>query len=171
MEAAGRDDGGDGSDGSDEEAPEAHAWATAVTLSGDGSSIGAARDLAVEFLTRTRAEHDVAVSARAVDLTQLVVSELVTNACKYAPGPVRMELRVSDGTVAVTVQDSARAGPVARSVDPRRIGQHGLEIVMAVAQRFQVCPLPTGKRVTAHICLDDGPAAGVQCAGPAPDAR
>lgn len=41
----------------------------------------------MEFLTRVQAEYGLPVSARAMDLTQLVVSEPVTNARKYAPGP------------------------------------------------------------------------------------
>ncbi|MFI5681274.1 hypothetical protein [Streptomyces cellulosae] len=34
-----------------------------------------------------------------MDLNQLVVSELVTNARKYAPGPVLMELRIAGSLV------------------------------------------------------------------------
>ncbi|MET7685711.1 ATP-binding protein [Streptomyces sp. NPDC005423] len=131
----------------------------AVSLPDDDACIAQARHLAADFLARVRAEQDVSVSARAVDLTQLVVSELVTNARKYAPGPLSMELAVADGTVDVTVRDSARARPAARAVDPGRVGQHGLEIVMAVAQEFQVLLEPTGKRVTARIALSDGPTA------------
>ncbi|MEU6762711.1 ATP-binding protein [Streptomyces sp. NPDC046853] len=129
----------------------------AVPLNGGDSSIAEARHLAVDFLTRARADQDVHVSARAMDLTQLVVSELVTNACKYAPGPMLMELSIVDATVAVTVHDSAAARPVARSEDPLRIGGHGLEIVMAVAQNFDVHPEPAGKRITARIALSGEP--------------
>ncbi|MFH8484469.1 ATP-binding protein [Streptomyces longisporoflavus] len=125
----------------------------AVPLNGGDTSIAEARHLAVDFLTRARADESVVVSDRAMDITQLVVSELVTNACKYAPGPMRMELRIDEDTVAVTVRDSATARPVVRSEDPLRIGGHGLEIVMAVAQAFAVHPEPAGKRVTAHIAL------------------
>ncbi|MEU2624359.1 ATP-binding protein [Streptomyces sp. NPDC007157] len=131
--------------------------ATAVPLDGDDACIGEARHLAADFLSRARTDHGVAVSARAVDLTRLVVSELVTNARKYAPGPLWMELRIMDGTVEVTVRDSARAQPAARPGDPGRVGQHGLEIVMAVVQAFQVRLEPSGKRVTARIALADGP--------------
>lgn len=90
-----------------------------------------------------------------MDLTQLVVSELVTNARKYAPGPILMELRIEETTVEVTVRDSGRAQPIVFDVDPLRIGQHGLEIVRAVTRKFQVQAEPSGKRVTAHIALGD----------------
>lgn len=46
------------------------------------------------FLTRVQAEYNLPASARAMDLIQLVVGELVTNARKYPPGPVLMELRM-----------------------------------------------------------------------------
>ncbi|GAB2891425.1 hypothetical protein GCM10027074_69520 [Streptomyces deserti] len=68
--------------------------------------IAEARHRAVDFLTRVQAEHGLPVSARAMDLTQLVVSELVTNARKYAPGLVLMELRVIGAVVEVVVWDS-----------------------------------------------------------------
>ena len=129
---------------------------TAVPLSGDDTCIAEARDLAADFLGRAGTDHGVAVSARAVDLTRLVVSELVTNARKHAPGPLWMELRILDDTVEVTVRDTARVQVLVRPVDPRRVGQHGLEIVMAVAQSFQVRLEPTGKTVTARIALADG---------------
>lgn len=137
----------------------AHPMAVAVPLEEGDSSIAEARHLALDFLSRARADQGVDVSARAMDLTQLVVSELVTNARKYAPGPMLMELCIMDSTVAVTVHDSARARPVARPEDPHRIGGHGLEIVKAVAQNFHVHLEPAGKRVTAHIALTDETAA------------
>ncbi|MGW0572980.1 ATP-binding protein [Streptomyces tauricus] len=131
------------------------ALSAAVALSGDGSCIAEARHHAASFLARARTERDVRVSARAIDLTQLVVSELVTNASKYAPGPLRMDLRIADAMVEVAVQDSVPVRPAARPADPQRIGQHGLEIVMAVAEHFHIHLLPSGKRVTAHIALTD----------------
>lgn len=134
---------------------------TAVVLDGDGSRIAEARHLAGDFLTRVQAEHGLPVSARARDITQLVVSELVTNARKYAPGPVLLELRVTDGTVEVGVWDSEPVLPVARSADPSRVGQHGLEIVKAVAQYVDMEQQPIGKRITARLALTDDPGAGV----------
>ncbi|MFI0811949.1 ATP-binding protein [Streptomyces echinatus] len=128
-----------------------------VALAGDGTDIARARHLAADFLSRGRSEHALAVSQRGMDLTQLVVSELVTNACKYAPGPALMGLRIDGGAVEVTVWDSDPVLPVARAADAGRVGQHGLEIVMAVAQGFQAQREPVGKRITARIPLTDAP--------------
>ncbi|MFE8953216.1 ATP-binding protein [Streptomyces althioticus] len=128
-----------------------------VALDGDGHVIAEARHRAVDFLTRVQAEHGLPVSARAMDLTQLVVSELVTNARKYAPGPVLMELRIIGAVVEVVVWDSDPVLPVARASDAGRVGQHGLEIVMAVAQGYEAQREPVGKRITARIALPDDP--------------
>ncbi|MEV7081912.1 ATP-binding protein [Streptomyces sp. NPDC093516] len=130
---------------------------TTVALEGDGTVIAQARQLASRFLTRVQGEQGLPVSQRAMDLTQLVVSELVTNARKYAPGPVLMDLRIVGDTVEVAVWDSAPVLPVARAADAGRVGQHGLEIVMAVAQAFEVRREPVGKRITARIALLDDP--------------
>ncbi|CAL9351355.1 ATP-binding protein [Streptomyces sp. enrichment culture] len=139
--------------------PEAQDVQTTVALDGDGTDIAQARHLAAGFLAEVRAEHGVPVSQRAMDLTQLVVSELVTNARKYAPGPVLLNLRITGagGLVEVAVWDSDPVLPVARAADAGRVGQHGLEIVMAVAQGFEVQREPVGKRITARIALLDSP--------------
>ncbi|WP_420856252.1 ATP-binding protein [Streptomyces malaysiense] len=139
---------------------------------GDFGCIAAARHRAVRFLNRAQAEHGVAVCARALDLTPLVVSEMVTNACKYAPGPIRMELRITgSGTerprIEISVWDSTPVPPVVRAAEPRRVGQHGLEIVLAVAESFETRPEPSGKRIIARFPLADpgdaGPGAGRPC--------
>ncbi|MFJ9724915.1 ATP-binding protein [Streptomyces sp. NPDC101209] len=128
---------------------------TSVALDGDGACIARARHLAADFLAHVQAERGVEVSARALDLTQLVVSELVTNACKYAPGPILLHLRVTGAVVEVVVWDSEPALPVARGADAGRVGQHGLEIVTALAQSVDARREPSGKRITARITLKD----------------
>ncbi|MEV6116339.1 ATP-binding protein [Streptomyces sp. NPDC052109] len=144
--------------GEDGRAAQEDALQTTVALDGDGTCIAQARHLSAAFLTRVRAEHGLDVSARAMDLTQLVVSELVTNARKYAPGPVLMTLRIDGDAVEVDVWDSDPVLPVARAADAGRVGQHGLEIVMAVTQSFEAYREPVGKRITARIALHDDPA-------------
>ncbi|MFI9648339.1 ATP-binding protein [Streptomyces sp. NPDC052040] len=128
---------------------------TTMALDGDGARIAEARHLTTAFLARVQADHGVPVSVRAMDLTRLVVSELVTNARKYAPGPVLLELRVVGDLVDVMVWDSDPVLPTARTTDPGRVGRHGLEIVRAVARGFAVRREPFGKRVTARLALWD----------------
>jgi signal transduction histidine kinase len=64
-------------------------------LGGDDGCIADARQRALAFLDQAKADYPLSAPARTRDLTQLVVSELVTNACKYAPGPVLVELRIN----------------------------------------------------------------------------
>ncbi|MEU3838779.1 ATP-binding protein [Streptomyces sp. NPDC028635] len=143
-----------GEDGSAPGGPVPHAT---VALGGDGSVIAQARHLAAGFLTRVQAEHGLPVSQRVMELTQLVVSELVTNARKYAPGPVLLDLRILGDLIEVGVWDSDPSLPIAKAADAGRVGQHGLEIVMAVAQGFEVRSEPVGKRITARLALADDP--------------
>ncbi|MFI8194740.1 ATP-binding protein [Streptomyces sp. NPDC085946] len=147
--------------GEDGTAPYERTMQTTVALDGDGTDIARARRLAAGFLTRVQAEHGLPVSQRALDVTQLVVSELVTNARKYAPGPVLLDLRIAGDLVEVAVWDSDPVLPIARAADAGRVGQHGLEIVMAVAQGFEVQREPVGKRITARIALLDDPGGAV----------
>ncbi len=145
----GSDDDGDGSAEDDTPIRASHA------LEGDDGCIAEARHLAAAFLARARTSCGVAVSASAVDLTQLVVSELVTNARKYAPGPVLMDLRIVEDMVEVIVWDSDTDLPTAHDADPGRIGRHGLEIVMRIARHLSVQKEVVGKRITARVPLAD----------------
>ncbi|MFI2906958.1 ATP-binding protein [Streptomyces sp. PDY-4] len=97
------------------------------------------------------------MSSHAADAVQLVVTELVTNARKYAPGPCLLTLEVKEGVVEVTVWDSEPRLPVAQATDPGRVGQHGLEIVTAVCRSFEMHREPVGKRITAAVGLADNP--------------
>ncbi|MFI2511727.1 ATP-binding protein [Streptomyces sp. NPDC018972] len=143
--------------GGDGTTPGKEAMHTTVALDGKGTDIAHARHLAVGFLTRVQAEYGLPVSQRAMDVTQLVVSELVTNARKYAPGPALLDLRIAGDTIVVSVWDSDSVLPIARAADVGRVGQHGLEIVMAVAQGFEARREPVGKRITARLALADDP--------------
>ncbi|MGW0011413.1 ATP-binding protein [Streptomyces tendae] len=122
---------------------------------GRPGDIARGRELARGFLARVRAAQGAPVSDRAVEVVQLVVSELLTNACKYAPGPSLVDLELTEDRVEVTVWDSQPALPVPEAADPGRVGRHGLEIVMAVCQSFEVHREPVGKRMRAAVGLTD----------------
>lgn len=137
--------------------PDEHLMRAGYALGGDDGCIADARHHAMAFLDQAHTDRRLPVTARARDLTQLVVSELVTNARKYAPGPVLMELRLMTDSVEVVVWDSDPTVPTARASDPDRIGQHGLEIVKAVTEDLHIELAPVGKRITARISLSDTP--------------
>ncbi|MEU5750858.1 ATP-binding protein [Streptomyces sp. NPDC047829] len=146
---------GSHADGGGRAGADEHLMRAGFALGGDDGCIADARNHAKAFLDRARADHHLPVTARARDLTQLVVSELVTNARKYAPGPVLLELGITTGRVDIVVWDSDPTVPAARPADPARIGQHGLEIVKAVTEALFIEQEPTGKRITARIALSE----------------
>ncbi|MFC8125615.1 ATP-binding protein [Streptomyces sp. NPDC057302] len=121
----------------------------------DSEGIAPARHLARAFLADVRSAQGLPVSSRAASMVELVVSELVTNARKYAPGPCLLTLVMRGTVIEVTVRDGNTVLPEVSAPDPARIGQHGLEVVMAVSRNFQVSPEPSGKRVTAMLGLAD----------------
>lgn len=133
--------------------PEKYLMDAAYALDGRDGCIAQARHHAAVFFDQARGEHHLRAPARVVELTQLVVSELVTNARKYAPGPVMLELRITAAAVYVVVWDSDPTVPAPQAADPDRIGQHGLEIVKAVTTSLSIEAEPAGKRITARLAL------------------
>ncbi|MFC8224818.1 ATP-binding protein [Streptomyces sp. NPDC057287] len=123
----------------------------------DDQPVSEARHAARDFVTDLQAVHGIPVSGRAMGAVQLVVTELVTNARKYAPGPCLLNLELVDGTVEISVWDTEATLPVPQSPDPGRVGQHGLEIVIALCQSFEMRREPVGKRIKATITLTDHP--------------
>ncbi|MEU8033240.1 ATP-binding protein [Streptomyces sp. NPDC049099] len=123
-------------------------WDTGVT------SIGDARDAVASLLSRARP----ALARRSVQDAQLVVSELVTNAAKHAPGPCALclELLPDAAALRITVTDTSAEPPRRRPPDPGRVGGHGLHLVAMISRDLEVTRLPRGKRVTVTVPLTDG---------------
>ncbi|MFD9586209.1 ATP-binding protein [Streptomyces sp. NPDC059980] len=122
-----------------------------------GVTAAEARDAARVFLESLQAVHGLPVSGRAKGMVLLVVSELVTNARKYAPGPCTLTLEATGGVVVIGVADGSSVLPWVPATDPARVGQHGLELVMAVCQAFSVEREPAGKKISATVELADDP--------------
>ncbi|MFE5589253.1 ATP-binding protein [Streptomyces sp. NPDC056549] len=119
----------------------------------DGGASAAARAFTADFLAAAPSVRREPLADERVELAQLVVSELVTNAVRHTVGPCRLLLELRRDTLDISVFDRAAAAPVPRGHDPRRIGQHGLEIVVAVCASLSVEPDPEGKRVRARLTL------------------
>ncbi|MES4891110.1 ATP-binding protein [Streptomyces sp. NPDC096012] len=120
-------------------------WGSGVT------SIADARDAVATLLSRVEPAPD----RRSVQDAQLVVSELVTNATKHAPGPCELGLEVPPDAsqVRISVTDTSAEQPRRRPPDPRRVGGHGLHLVTMLSSDLEVTPLPRGKRITATVRL------------------
>jgi anti-sigma regulatory factor (Ser/Thr protein kinase) len=128
---------------------------TSAFYDGDPASASAARDVVAAFLGDVQVPHGVPLTPGTIGAAQLVVSELVTNACKYAPGPCLLDIEtdIDAGVVKISLWDSDTTLPLARAAEPGRIGQHGLEIVLALCEGFDVQREAVGKRITARLRL------------------
>lgn len=129
---------------------------SSLALAGD-EPVSEARRAARDFLTAVQAVHGIRVADRVAGMVQLVVSELVTNARKYAPGPCLLDLELNDGAVEISVWDTEPTLPVAQATDPGPVGRHGLEVVIGVCRSFEMRREPVGKRIKAAIVLADDP--------------
>ncbi|MEU1280928.1 ATP-binding protein [Streptomyces sp. NPDC005805] len=122
-----------------------------AAFDGQQDCVASARDAVTGALAVMAMALRAALPDRLVGDVQLVVSELVTNAVKYAPGPCLVDVELDDSGVTVAVWDSGTALPTVHPADPGRIGQHGLEIVMALCEGFAVRREPVGKRITVRL--------------------
>ncbi|MEW2292900.1 ATP-binding protein [Streptomyces sp. NPDC006743] len=130
----------------------------------DSGTITAAEARAAvgRFLDRVRVTGRAHVPDRVAQDAQLVVSELITNAVRHAPGPcgLRLEAQPESGVVRISVWDTSPLPPRPRPRDGRRVGGHGLEIVGALSGSLTVTDRDTGKEITAQLRLPTRPAAG-----------
>ncbi|MFD3538484.1 ATP-binding protein [Streptomyces sp. NPDC058662] len=119
-----------------------------VDFSGAPGCIAAARDAADDFL-----RHHVPTAPQARhtfhDDVLLVVSELVTNAVRHAPGPAVLELGLLPRGVGITVRDTSPRLPYSRP--PDRTGGRGWSIVQSLARLVRVVPRRDGKSVHAEL--------------------
>ncbi|MCF3960196.1 ATP-binding protein [Streptomyces fuscigenes] len=121
---------------------------------GQSGTIAAARGIVTAFLTTLSTHHGLTIATDIPDIARLVVSELVTNACKYAPGPCTVDVETDGVWLQLSVWDSAPTMPHAAKPEPGRIGQHGLEVVLALTDSLDIHPQAIGKRVTARLPLN-----------------
>ncbi|CAM5258691.1 non-specific serine/threonine protein kinase OS=Streptomyces tendae OX=1932 GN=F3L20_19350 PE=3 SV=1 [Streptomyces tendae] len=125
-------------------------------LAWSGTPPTAARARAEADALLSALQHQIPVARRAADDVRLVVSELLTNTARHAPGPGRLEFQSADRgrMVRITVWDTSPAMPLFRPTDPHRVGGHGLEIVEALSSRLRVRRTRGGKQITAELHLD-----------------
>ena len=128
-----------------------------------GQDRSAAIDLPLDALAARRARRMVADMLGAwhldasglLDDTQLVVSELVTNAYLHGASGIALEMRVDAGVLEVAVRDGSAVVPRPRSVEPEAENGRGLAILAAITADWGVDQEPGGgKRVWA--CLPAG---------------
>jgi len=81
------------------------------------------------------------------DVVELLVSELVTNALRYAPGPCRLTISALDGLLRCEVEDASRELPRVRKNRPFDEGGRGLQLLDMLACCWGGARTTTGKAV------------------------
>ncbi|MFJ8026130.1 SpoIIE family protein phosphatase [Streptomyces sp. NPDC096311] len=81
--------------------------------------------------------------------TELIVSELVTNAIRYGEAPIRLRL-IRDATLICEVSDGSSTAPHLRRARIFDEGGRGLLLVAQVAERWGSRQTPTGKTIWAE---------------------
>ncbi|MEW2631421.1 SpoIIE family protein phosphatase [Streptomyces sp. NPDC048389] len=87
--------------------------------------------------------------------TELVVSELVTNAVRYAEGPLQIRL-IRDRTLLCEVADAGHTSPHLRYSSAEDEGGRGLFIVAQLVQRWGTRYSRSGKTIWTEQGLPDG---------------
>jgi len=91
--------------------------------------------------------------AQQVELAELVVSELVSNAVRYAgdAGDLELEVIADDQLIRLSIADGSDERPVLNTSSPGQPGGMGLQLVDRVATRWGVQDHLLGKRVWVEL--------------------
>ncbi|MFI1481811.1 SpoIIE family protein phosphatase [Streptomyces sp. NPDC020747] len=89
-------------------------------------------------------------------VTELVVSELVTNAIRHAAPPIQLRL-IHDRTLICEVSDASSTAPHMRRARTYDEGGRGLLLVAQLTQRWGTRPTSTGKTIWAEQSVDPDP--------------
>lgn len=118
------------------------------TLPREPRSVGRAREYARTQLTAWDLEP-------LVDTTELLVSELVTNALRYGEGEIRLRLLL-DRTLVCEVWDAGLVQPRRRRARDTDEGGRGLQLVGLLSASWGSRRTPAGKTVWFELPLPDG---------------
>lgn len=118
------------------------------TLPREPRSVGRARELARTQLVAWDLDD-------LVDTTELLVSELVTNALRYGEGEIRLRL-LRDRTLVCEVWDAGLVQPRRRRARDTDEGGRGLQLVGLLSAAWGSRRTPRGKTVWFELALPDG---------------
>ena len=124
-------------------------WADVTrTFAGRLEDTRAARCFALGMLEPWREEQLAADAA-------LVVTELATNAVLHAGSAFSVSLVLSGGAIRISVGDTVPLGPTGVDKQLAAASGHGLGVVAAMATRWGVQTVPSGKAVWAELPLPE----------------
>ncbi|MFI9047554.1 SpoIIE family protein phosphatase [Streptomyces sp. NPDC053427] len=121
------------------------------SLAPEARSVARARELARDQLTDWGLQE-------LVDTTELLVSELVTNALRHGHGEIRLRLLL-DRTLVCEVWDADLAQPRRRRARDTDEGGRGLQLVGLLSTGWGSRRTPRGKTVWFELALPDGESA------------
>ncbi|MEU3985859.1 ATP-binding protein [Streptomyces sp. NPDC026672] len=125
-----------------------------LSVPANPTAVAPARHRSVEAIQGWEAGLDNEV----VRTAELVISELVTNAVRYASrGQVSLEVQLLEAVLRVEVCDSSPVLPRPGLPNEHSENSRGLFLVAALADQYAAEPTPTGKRCWAEIALPNGP--------------
>ncbi|WP_229859682.1 ATP-binding protein, partial [Streptomyces anandii] len=81
--------------------------------------------------------------------TELIVTELLSNAIRHATGPIHLRL-LRDKTLVCEVSDASNTSPHLRQAAGTDEGGRGLFLVAQLAQRWGTRYIPRGKVIWAE---------------------
>ena len=88
--------------------------------------------------------------------TELILSELVTNAIRYGAGPIGVRMLYDDRSLICEVSDTSSTSPHLRSAASTDEGGRGLFLVAQFAERWGTRYLSDGKIIWAEQSLPEG---------------
>ncbi|MFJ9598261.1 ATP-binding protein [Streptomyces virginiae] len=106
--------------------------------------------MCMRYVLESLPDHGAESDGRRNDVL-LVMSELLSNACQHAFGPVCLDIGLDDGRLTVAVTDRSFAVPVLQPWQPGEPHGHGLHIIDCLATDWGVTPVSGGKTVWATL--------------------
>ncbi|WP_328863033.1 ATP-binding protein [Streptomyces sp. NBC_00306] len=113
-------------------------YTSSVTVRREPASVGRTRRLLAAQLNTWGLEE-------LAETTQLLASELITNALLHAHGPIHVHMRVHAGVLRCEVEDADPKGPTRRIAATDAENGRGIELVDALAHHWGSDHTTTGK--------------------------
>jgi Histidine kinase-like ATPase domain len=124
-----------------------------LALNGTGGGVvGRCRDFTREALVDWRwLPADDEEQQEVAEDVLLLVSEMVTNACLHAGGPLELALNCTAERLRIEVADGSAVAPAPRQSGPSVPGGHGLRVMEKLSRAWGVVPRGTGKAVWLEV--------------------
>jgi anti-sigma regulatory factor (Ser/Thr protein kinase) len=119
----------------------------ACPLTGGPESIGTAREYARRFML----EADPVIAPAVGEDALLAVSEMVTNAVRYAPGACVLEIWLYEQQIRLSVTDTSQAVPRSRTAQFDGSGGFGLHLLRKLAGEVETMQRADGKTVSVRL--------------------